>query len=309
MLCLDGAFLTGTGPPVFRRIAPPTRRELQALVERIAQRIGRALERRGLIERDCENAYLSLDPSSDGPLDDLIGHSITYRIAVGPRAGQKVFTLQTLAAQSEEEEPRKRLVQASGFSLHAGIGIDAGQRKKLERLCRYISRPALAVERLSLTEQGLIRYRLKTPYRDGTTDVLFEPLDFLARLAALVPPPRIHLTRFHGVFAPASRLRADITPARRGRGGPTQSPDNAPPAPKHVSMTWMQRLKRVFAIDIDTCRRCGGPLKVLASIEDPELIANILSHLQQRSDEENNQHHRFPATARAPPQLAQLSLL
>src|SRR5690606_4574021 len=56
--------------------------ELQALVERIAERIGRALERRGLIERDCENAYLSLDPASDGPLDDLIVHSITYRIAV-----------------------------------------------------------------------------------------------------------------------------------------------------------------------------------------------------------------------------------
>src|SRR5690606_12474460 len=55
MLCLDGAFLTGTDPPVFRRIAPPTRQELQALVERIADRIGRALERRGLIERDCEN--------------------------------------------------------------------------------------------------------------------------------------------------------------------------------------------------------------------------------------------------------------
>src|SRR5690606_29718797 len=120
MLCLDGAFLTGTDPPVFRRIAPPTRQELQALVERIAERIGRALERRGLIERDCENAYLSLDPASDGPLDDLIGHSITYRIAVGPRAGQKVFTLQTVAAQSEEEPPRKRLAEASGFSLPCG---------------------------------------------------------------------------------------------------------------------------------------------------------------------------------------------
>lgn len=102
-------------------------------MEQIAQRIGRALERRGLIERDCENAYLTLDPSSDGPLDDLIGHSITYRIAAGPRAGQKVFTLQTVAAQSEIEEPRRRLAQASGFSLHAGIGIDVGQRKKLER--------------------------------------------------------------------------------------------------------------------------------------------------------------------------------
>ena len=303
MLCLDGAFLNGTDPAVFRRIAPPSRQELQALVERIAERIGRALERRGLIERDCENAYLSLDPSSDGPLDDLIGHSITYRIAVGPRAGQKVFTVQTVPAQPESDEPRKRLAQASGFSLHAGTGIDAGQRKKLERLCRYISRPAVAVDRLSLTEQGLIRYRLKTPYRDGTTHVLFEPLDFLARLAALVPPRRTHLTRFHGVFAPASRLRAAVTPARRGRGGPTPPASTEPAAPKHVSMTWMQRLKRVFAIDIDTCQRCGGSLKVLASIEDPELIASILSHLQQRSDEGSNQHDRSPAAARAPPQL------
>src|SRR5690606_37190397 len=116
-------------------------------------------------------------------LDDLIGHSITYRIAVGPRAGQKVFTLQTVAAQSEEEPPRKRLAEASGFSLHAGIGIEAGQRKKLERLCRYISRPAVAVDRLSLTEQGLIRYRLKTPFRDGTTH-------FPVRAARLSCPTR-----------------------------------------------------------------------------------------------------------------------
>ena len=68
-------------------------------------------------------------------------------------------------------------------------------------------------------------------------------------------------------------------------------------------MTWMQRLKRVFAIDIDTCQRCGGPLKVIASIEDPELIANILSHLQQRSEEGNDEHRRTPIALRAPPQL------
>src|SRR5690606_5524010 len=154
-----------------------------------------------------------------------------------------------------------------------------------------------------LTEQGLIRYRLKTPFRDGTTHVLFEPLDFLARLAALVPLPRTHLTRFHGVFAPASRLRGAVTPARRGRGGSRPPASTEPPAPKHVSTTWMQRLKRVFAIDIDTCQRCGGPLKVIASIEDPELIANILSHLQQRSEEGNDEHRRTPIALRAPPQL------
>ena len=72
----------------------------------------------------------------------------------------------------------------------------------LEHLARYISRPAIASERLALMDGGRIRYTLKTPYRDGTTHVVFEPKDFIARLAALVPKPRGHLTRFHGVFAP-----------------------------------------------------------------------------------------------------------
>ena len=48
---------------------------------------------------------------------------------------------------------------------------------------------------------GNVRYQLKTPYRDGATHVIFEPLDFIARLAALIPRPRANLTRFHGVFA------------------------------------------------------------------------------------------------------------
>lgn len=62
---------------------------------------------------------------------------------------------------------------------------------------------------------GNIRYQLKRPYRDGTTHVIFEPLDFIARLAALVPKPRVNLTRFHGVFAPNSKHRARVTPAKR----------------------------------------------------------------------------------------------
>jgi len=80
------------------------------------------------------------------------------------------------------------------------------------------------VERLSLTSQGQLRYMLKTPYRDGTTHVVFEPLDFMARLAALVPRPRAHLTRYHGVFAPHSRWRAEVTPAG------SRPPSRGPPA-------------------------------------------------------------------------------
>jgi hypothetical protein len=66
------------------------------------------------------------------------GHSITYRVAVGPRAGQKVFSLQTVPAR--EEGPRKGVAHCAGFSLHAGIGVEADQREKLERLARYVSR-------------------------------------------------------------------------------------------------------------------------------------------------------------------------
>ena len=75
-------------------------------------------------------------------------------------------------------------------------------------------RPAVSEKRLSLTRNGQVRYRLKTPYRDGTTHVIFEPLDFTARLAALVPKPRVNLTRFHGIFAPNSRHRVTVTPRR-----------------------------------------------------------------------------------------------
>ena len=101
-----------------------------------------------------------------------------------------------------------------------------------------------------------MRYTLKTPYRDGTTHVVFEPLDFIARLAALVPAPRVHLTRYHGVFAPHSRWRAAITPAGRGSGRPDT--DTRTPAERHRAMSWAQRLKRVFKLDLETCEGCGG---------------------------------------------------
>ena len=91
---------------------------------------------------------------------------------MGPRTGQKVFTLRTVPAQGEEREARNGAAQAGGFSLHAGLDIQTGQRAKLERLCRYVSRPPLAVARLALSASGQVRYLLKTPYRDGTTHIV-----------------------------------------------------------------------------------------------------------------------------------------
>jgi hypothetical protein len=81
-----------------------------------------------------------------------------------------------------------------------------------------VSRPPVTEDRQALTPSGHVRYTLKTPYRDGTTHIVLEPLELMARLAALVPSPRMHLTRYHGVFAPHSKLRAAVTPAYRGAG-------------------------------------------------------------------------------------------
>lgn len=82
------------------------------------------------------------------------------------------------------------MAERAEFSLHAGVGVNGGEREKLEHLARYISRPPIATERLALTDSGHIRYTLKTPYRDRTTHVVLEPEDFIARLVALVPKPR-----------------------------------------------------------------------------------------------------------------------
>ncbi len=159
----------------------------------------------------------------------------------------------------------------------------------------------MAIERLDLTAQRQVRYRLKTTYRDGTTHIALEPLDFIARLAALVPPPRVHLTRYHGVFAAHAALRAAITPGGRGTGARKRSAAPEGRASKDIRMNWARRLKRVFGIEIEQCVRCGGRLKVIASIEEPALIERILAHRREWGEE------AAPTAAlgaRAPPQAS-----
>jgi hypothetical protein len=150
------------------------------------------------------------------------------------------------------------------------------QRKRLERLCRYITRPAIANERLERDGAGNVVLELKSPWRDGTTHIVMSPLEFMRRLAALVPRPRLHLIRFHGVLAPNARLRAVVVP------GPAQ--DTSVPSDEHAHgaqarMGWARLLKRVFDIDLEHCPRCGGEFRIIAAIEEPAVIVKILTHL------------------------------
>ena len=103
---------------------------------------------------------------------------------------------------------------------------------------------------------------------------------------------------YHGVFAPHPALRAGVTPARRGRRV-APDPDTRTPAERHAAMSWAQRLKRVFHIDVETCAHCGGRVQIIACIEDPVVIRHILDHLERRAAAAHSAH-----PSRAPPAAA-----
>ncbi|MCP5320526.1 MAG: transposase [Pseudomonadales bacterium] len=161
----------------FRRVKAPDREELECTVQQIAERVGGALERMGLLARDADAAGWICPPAEDADaMTQLIGSSVTYRIALGPQAGRKTLILRTITPLAGEDPTNERVAKAYGFSLHAGVGCEAHQREVRERLCRYIARPAVAEQqRLTVSVQGKVVYLLKTPYRNGTTHVVFEP--------------------------------------------------------------------------------------------------------------------------------------
>jgi len=98
MLFLDGVYVEGRPGTLkrFQWVKAPSSDELTRLTHTIARRVGRFLEHQGLLESDAENCYLTGDAADDDSMAHLHGHSITYRIAVGPHQGRKGFTLQTL---------------------------------------------------------------------------------------------------------------------------------------------------------------------------------------------------------------------
>jgi Putative transposase len=124
--------------------------------------------------------------------------------------------------------------------------------------------------------------KLKTKYSDGTSHLLFSGLEFVEKLAALVPPPRIHLTRFFGCLAPNAKLRSLIVPKNEESQTRTTNAatDETPEKPKRSKRkSWAELLARVFNIDVKKCGHCGGELKIIAAIIEVSAIRKILGHL------------------------------
>ena len=210
-ILLDGVYRRTEGEPAFQAARAPTRAELEGLLAKIIARLMKMLTRQGYLVEEQGMTYMA-DIDADNPLASLQAASCTYRIALGPRAGQKVLSLRTVAGR-DEKTTAALCADAHGFSLHAGVRCGAHQRKELERLCRDITRPAIANERLKRDGAGDVVLQLKSAWRDGTTHIVMSPLEFMQRFAVLVPRPRLHLIRFHGVLAPnfdsVQRLTAD----------------------------------------------------------------------------------------------------
>ncbi len=138
------------------------------------------------------------------------------------------------ARQAEAAHPRPAGLLAPFLLWGAAVACTADQRNKLERLARYVARPAIALKRLTVDSAGHVVLEPTHPFRDGTTHMLFRhadwPEDWLARLAALVPRARAHLTRYRGVFAPNCRLRRRVVPSPRGAAARTRQQGKGPEA-------------------------------------------------------------------------------
>jgi hypothetical protein len=246
-------------PPRFYALRPPDAKEVAAVAARVAQHVAALLENRDRASEPEEPA-----------MADLYGASITGRLATGPNAGQKVKTFGEFRDESFERQG-SRCAMVSGFSVHAGVGIRAADRKGLECLLSYAARPPVAMDRLEQLPDGRLTYRLKTPWRNGTTHVIFEPLEFLSRLTVLVPAPRVNTIRFHGLLGPAAKWRAAIVPECpeivADACGHEKDRNEKKGRPRNYA--WASLIARVFEIDVLKCSDCNGRLRILAAIHPP----------------------------------------
>jgi len=305
MLALDGVYAADDDDhPQFQPLLAPEDEEIAQLTALLAERIPALLQRRRLGPEADPEEVDSL--RRDQPwLASLYSASVSGRVAFGPNAGQRVTrTGDQIDPESVDALASPRCATVSGFSLHANVAVAARDRQRLERLVRYCARPPLAIERLEPLADGRVLYRFKRPWRNGTTHMVLTPLELLEKLAALVPRPKIHLVRYHGILAPAAKSRAAIVPlaaapdaesdavSHPGCSSSSSAPRNAstlaqsgPPAPGPAAAahlryyTWSELMARVFKIDVLECPRCHGRLRILAAIHPPDATRKILDWL------------------------------
>jgi hypothetical protein len=162
-----------------------------------------------------------------------------------------------LEGEAPPKKKASRVAMACGFSLHADTAVHAFDRVGLQRLCGYGARGPVSEERLTRLPSGLYRWQPKRGPALTLTAVAL-----VKRLVALVPPRGLHLTCFHGVFAPNARLRGGVMQAP-----PSPAPDGTP-APAVVTrrrLDWATGLQRTFGVDVWRCP-CGGLRRIRAVV-------------------------------------------
>jgi Putative transposase len=270
-LLFDGVYTRAspTARPRFHRLPPPTDADIGMLLTRLHRRVRRLLLRRG--RWPDEDARGDPFAAQEPLFASAVAASLQGHVALGPRAGQPVRRLRSAATVTATGRRSARL---EGFSLHADVAVAARRRDQLEKVCRYILRPPLAVERLTESTGGQLLYCFRRPWSDGATALLLDPLELLERLAALVPPPRRPLLAYHGLLAPRSTWRSAIVPAPPADDVRVEA---AAASPRR--WPWARLLRRVFSIQVLVCERCGGPRRILGAVTEPHAVRRLLAAL------------------------------
>jgi len=284
-ILLDGVFAPAEGALLFHPLPSLDTDEVADLLQVIRVRVLGFLERRGVIE-DRQQLTLLDDGFADREpaLAQLAAAAVSGLAPAGPEQRQRPPI--ALRGQLGVQVAAPLSVAELGFSLHAATTASAEDVRAREALVRYALRPPLAQERLHILSDDLVRIELRRPFRDGTLAVDLDPLSLLCRLAAAVPPPRSHTVRYAGVVGAASKWRALVVPPPPQSAQPAQSPHQPtgancqrPATHRSGYRPWAELMKRSFALDVETCPKCGGRMKLRALVTKPSRIERFLRHL------------------------------
>ena len=298
VIVLDGVFTeSADGELSFHAAPPPTDEELAQLLGAVRTRTLRYLTRQGLLDDDRAD----FDPLCDEAplLANCYASSIGGRQTLGSRPGSPLARLGHDPDTPRTESKGRLQAHLDGFDLHAALTVAAQHpdgRKPLEKLLRYCARPPIAQHRLSRLPDGRIALQLKTPWSDGTSHVVFEALDLIAKLAALIPRPHKNLVLYHGVLSANAAWRSRVV--AYGRLPQPTAPDAAieassdaeppkppvPTGPRDRRRLWADLMRRAFGYDLQTCPSCGGKMQLLAVILERTAIRKILAHLRLPSE-------------------------
>jgi hypothetical protein len=236
-LVIDGVFARD-GPGVRFWPAPVLQDlDVSEVLATIVPRVRRLIERRGMGEGD-EDAGASDGGADDMPvLAGLAAASVQGTFALGVRAGRSVRRYGAVPGQDAPSTPVRIHAHQEGFDLHAGVRVPATDRERLERLCRYALRPPIAQDRLHLTSESQVVLQLRHPWSDGTTHLVFDPVELLERLAVLIPRPRINLILYHGVLGPRATWRSLVVNFGILAGSGETTTTDASPAEEPAGLT------------------------------------------------------------------------